>query len=132
VPRSTVPASLVVFEVDETDAVWPLYRIVKSGDATDEEFDRSFRSSYELGNPPRHVENRLAVVHMGLSMYETINRAQRTARAWPKIGGWIARVDLVPGQGFCGARTGQPGHWTIWGRPDQLIRAVADIVRVEG
>jgi hypothetical protein len=132
VPRSTIPPSLVVFEVDETEAVWPLYRIVKSADPTAEEFDRSFRSSYELGNRPRHIEERLAVVHMGLSMYETIGKARGTARTFPQIGGWIARVDLMPGAGFCGARTGQPGHWTIWGRPDQLISAVADIVSAEG
>jgi hypothetical protein len=132
VPRSTIPPSLVVYEVDEADAVWPLYRIVKSANPSDDGFDRAFRSSYELGKRPRHIADRLAVVHMGLSMFETLSKARRTARAFPPIGAWVARVDLLPGEGFCGARTGQPGHWTIWGRPDQLVRAVADIVPVDG
>ncbi len=69
---------------------------------------------------------------MGLSMYLTQEMAMETARRYPKIGRFIARLRLGPGYGFNLAPTHQPGHLTVWGRPLQLKEAVADIVPIGG
>ena len=47
------------------------------------------------------------------------------------IGTFIAELKLEPEHGFCLADTGQRGHWTLWGRPLQLLDSIADIVHVE-
>lgn len=107
------------------------YRIVRAASAWDPELLDSFRSNYEQGKPPRHIEGRLAVVQMGLSMYLEGRQAGRTARRWPLIGTHVAEMQLDPGQGFSYAATGPPGHITVWGRPLQLQAAVVDIYPVE-
>lgn len=63
---------------------------------------------------------------MGLSMYERSSHAEQTARLFPVIGGFIARLVLRPRNGFNLASTGQPGHWTVWGGPEQFVAAVLD------
>lgn len=109
------------------------FRIVRAADPEDSAFLDSLRSNYELNRPPRGIEDRDAVVHMGLSMYETPERAVATAQMWwPKIGRFLAEVQLVPGEGFNYTRdTGPEGHLTVWGRPIQLRQVVTDIVPIE-
>jgi hypothetical protein len=53
------------------------------------------------------------------------------ALRWPKIGTFLAELRLQPDNGFCLADTGRPGHFTLWGRPLQLLDSIADIVDVE-
>lgn len=89
------------------------------------------RSHYERGAPPRGYERRLAAIHMGLSVFSTRAAAAAMALKWPKIGMFVAELGLEPGNGLCLADTGQPGHWTLWGRPLQLLSAIADILNVE-
>ena len=91
----------------------------------------SLRSHYERGAPPRGYERRLAVIHMGLSVFSTRGAAAAMALKWPMIGMFVAELNLEPGNGLCLADTGQPGHWTLWGRPLQLLSAIADILHVE-
>lgn len=68
---------------------------------------------------------------MGLSVFSTQAAARAMALKWPMIGTFVAELDLEPEQGFCLADTGQPGHWTLWGRPLQLLSSIADILHVE-
>jgi hypothetical protein len=129
--RTSWSRALVIEDVPDEAATRLLFRIVKSPDRDDDLFDRSFRSHYELGSPPRRAEGRSAVIHMGLSMYSTPGLAIATAQRWRQIGEWVATVRLGPGQGFNCARTGQPHHWTVWGRPDELKRAVTGTVHID-
>jgi hypothetical protein len=68
---------------------------------------------------------------MGLSVFSTRVAAEAMALRWPKIGMFIAELNLEPGRGFCLSDTGQPGHWTLWGRSLQLLGSIADILHVE-
>jgi hypothetical protein len=68
---------------------------------------------------------------MGLSVYLALDRARATARAFPKIGEYVAHVLLTPDTGAAFALTAEPGHLTVWGRALQLVTAVVDIVSVE-
>ncbi len=108
-----------------------MYRIVRGADRSAPAVLESLRSHYEHGAPPRGYERRLAVIHMGLSVFSTRAAARAMALKWSTIGMFVAELDLKPGNGFCIADTGQRGHWTLWGRPLQLLSSIADILRVE-
>jgi hypothetical protein len=107
-----------------------LFRIVTKleRDAT---LAKSLTSSCALARPPRGWEQRSALIHMGLSMFEQPGQAAATARRFPIIGGFVARVHLTAEHGFGTADTGPPGHRTVWGRPLQLMEAVVDISSVD-
>lgn len=119
--------SLVVHQAD--DAV-VAFRIVKGVNRGDPATLDSLRSNYELGARPRGLEIESALIHLGLSMYLSLEMVTASAQRWPQIGRRIAEVHLLPENGFCYADTAQPGHVTVWGRPLQLLACVVDILSV--
>jgi hypothetical protein len=102
-----------------------LFRIVPERKASG--FEDAFRSHYELGRPPRGPEDRAAAIHMALSMFDRKDVAVALAVRVPKLGEHIATMDLRPGVGICVAKTGGAAHWSVWGRPPQLLDCVADL-----
>lgn len=120
------PPALEVYDVPESYDL-ELFRIVRVSDPEDPGLHESFMSNFQTGRPPRGAEFRSAAIQMGLSMYEERTQAEQTARMFPVIGRYIAHVVLAPGRGFNLASTGQAGHWTVWGRPEQFVAGVADI-----
>ncbi len=108
-----------------------VYRIVRGADRNAPVVLDSLRSHYERGSAPRGYERRLAVIHMGLSVFSTREAAAAMALKWPMIGMFVAELSLEPGNGLCLADTGQPGHWTLWGRPLQLLGSIGDILHME-
>jgi hypothetical protein len=122
-----VAGDLVVAPVREATVV---YRIVRGADRSAPAVLDSLRSHYERGAPPRAYERRLAAIHMGLSVFSETAAAKAMVSKWPMIGMFVAELELEPGSGFCLADTGQPGHWTLWGRPLQLLSSIADILHV--
>ena len=129
-PRNTYgEAKLVVVEL-LPDFETRLYRVTKSDDPSEEEFLDSLRSHYEIGWHPRGAP-RPAVLHMGLSMFRTPEKARGTAWKWPVMGEFVAELELTSGNGFNLADTGAPGHVTVWGDPMWLRDAVVDILPVE-
>lgn len=125
-PSKSAAGDLLIAPLREITTV---HRIVRgrSGPATLD----SLRSHYEQDLPPRGYERRLAVIHMGLSVFTSRDAARAMALRWPKIGRFLAEIQLEPESGFCLANTGSPGHSTLWGRPLQLRDAIVDIVHVE-
>lgn len=107
-----------------------LYRVSRARD--DERFGEAFLSHYEQRRPPRGPEDRAAVIHMALSMFDSADAAAQLAGRVPKLGGHIAPVDLLPGLGLCVAKTGGPAPWSVWGRPPRLATCVADVVEATG
>lgn len=89
----------------------------------------SFRSNYELDRQPPHpADLHATVIRMALSTFEDDAVPRRFARRNPaRIGTHIATVELLPGFGICIADTSGPGHWSIWGIPDHLVRMVTDV-----
>jgi hypothetical protein len=120
---------IVVKEITGTAAL-RVYRITKTGDPQDPAFVDSFKSHYELGMPPRRFETRSSVIHMGITTWQTESRAIGTARAFPKIGSFVAEMVLTGNNGFNYAETGPPGHFTVWGDPLKLAAAVDDIAAI--
>lgn len=103
-----------------------LYRVC-GPDGADEFLD-ALRSHYELRRPPRGPENRAAVIHMALSMFDQPRPARELAEPVPQLGGHVATLALRPGLGICVAKTGAPTHWSVWGRPTQLAACITDVV----
>jgi hypothetical protein len=103
------------------------YRIVRSDAAGDPALVSSFRSHYELGERPRKVERRYAVIHMGISIYLDEASARVTAQRFPRLGRFLAQLALTSGNGFNYARTGHPLHLTLWGDPIKLSNAIVGI-----
>jgi hypothetical protein len=120
------PPLFEVYEVPEDEDL-ELFRIVRSDSPDAARLRAYFMSNFQSGKPPRGTESRLAVLQMGLSMYEEASQAEQTAQLFPVIGRYIARLVLTSRNGFNLASTGQAGHWTVWGQPDQFVAAVADI-----
>ncbi len=108
-----------------------VYRIVRSYNVEDPVFINSLRSHYEMQAQPRNIEKRAASIHMGLSVYTTLEQAAETARKWPVIGSFVAQLELSAGHGFNFADTGPPGHLTLWADPVKLARTAGDISSVE-
>jgi hypothetical protein len=107
-----------------------LFRIVKGSTRGAPAVLDSLRSNYERDAPPRGVERESVLIHLGLSMFVTVDAAAERATRWPALGTHIARLRLEPGHGFHFAETGARVHRTVWGRPLQLLACVADILPV--
>jgi hypothetical protein len=68
---------------------------------------RSLTSNYELQQKPRKIERIYSVLHFAISTWTSEDAARANARAWPKNGDHIARLDLLPGLGgLRGSATG--------------------------
>ena len=82
-------------------------------------------SARALGRPlldPDDVKRRL---WDGISVYETEDHARRTAARFPRIGNYMARLHVQSMRGIRWERTtDSPGHYTLWGDPDQIANCV--------
>jgi hypothetical protein len=86
--------------------------------------ESDWRSHYELGEEPRRFEIRNALTHFGVSMFDRPENARRLAQRWPRLGLFIAEIELGGELGIWFAETGSVGHFTVWGRPTELQRCV--------
>jgi len=121
------PETLAVF-LDAGKLGYPIYRGVHTDDLDDPGLVDSFRSHYELQQPPRKWEKELAIAHMGVSFFNDPVQVIRLSRAFPKtVGEHVARVELVSGQGVNFALTAAKGHLTVWGDPVKLCERVVEI-----
>jgi hypothetical protein len=82
-------------------------------------------SDYAAGRYP--MDSRAnALFAMGLSMWNT-KEAAEDANTWLRIPyDRVAEVRLDGDRGIWWARTGPWGHYTVWGRPDELQESVLD------
>lgn len=70
-----------------------------------------------------------ALLAMGLSMWNTLDRA-REANGWLQTPyGHAVGIRLDGNRGIWWARTitAQAGHYTVWGRPEEMQASVEDI-----
>jgi hypothetical protein len=59
----------------------------------------------------------------------TVAQARRKARVSPQLGRFIATLDIdTPDRLVFERTTSGPGHWTIWGRPEDLLKAVVSVI----
>ena len=70
----------------------------------------------------------------GVSVMATLAQARKRARQVPSLRGkrFIAEVRIPDGSAITFARTTKtPGHYTLWGDPDDMLQCVVSVVPVE-
>ena len=104
-----------------------LYRIVENDPPT----AWDFTSAKRRGRVLRRSSPELLRIWDGLSAFETIDQALAQARAYPRLGRYIAALDLPAVPEVRVERTTQTdGHYTIWGPIPALIAAVVSVTPV--
>jgi len=107
------------------------YRIARTNPPT----HRDFLSNQARQREPRPGSpDELRQVWDGLSVHETEAQSRRQAREFPRLGSYIAemRIPDQPAGPIRWQRTfsRNPGHYTLWGDPDELLAFVVSIVPV--
>lgn len=101
------------------------FRIVRTDPATESDF----LSDKARGVPPRNDEPLTLHVWDGISVYRTLAQARRKARDYPFLGSFIAELNIdVDIPLIRVEKTFGRGHFTLWGPPVVLLRAVVTIV----
>jgi len=125
----------------EVDEGFPLvvYEFVPTSDRSAAEFVDEFRSDKARGKGPSPREERFPDLHDSISAFRTFEDAHRR---WKQIadrfgadkvrlGPYVARIELEPGQGFKYEDSEDPtGHLYVQGDPVKLVEAVADVAHV--
>lgn len=103
-----------------------LYRVVKN----DPPIRADFTSNAALGRPLRSGTSEEARrLWGGLSMTDTRERAGTLQRRFPQLGVYIAVLDIPrDGQVRVERTLREPGHHTVWGDPDELLRFVVAVM----
>jgi hypothetical protein len=114
--------------VGEGALLWRFYRIVISNPPT----VRDFYSQKALGIPlARPGDAAILRMYDGVSVYWTEIQARNRARATPRLGGYIAVLDIPENAPITIQRTGLGrGHHTLWGPPDEMLRCVVNVLVV--
>ncbi len=99
-----------------------LYRVVSVAGATIDDFRGRRDLPRNRPLPPDTPWLLLA----GVSMFDTPVAALRIAQRRPA---GLAHVRLKVDVGIHFARTGRPGHYTVWGAPSMLVACVQQIDR---
>lgn len=110
------------------EGVLRLYRVV----CAEEALERAFVSNHAKGARPRGPELESTLIHRGVSMYVTRERAANRAQTFPNIGDCLAEVALPAGATTNVAPTGRDAeHVTVWADPATLAACVTRILPIE-
>lgn len=107
------------------EAARRLYRVVSSATPTEADFRSPERQGRRL-RPP--VTPELLRSFRSVSAWDTLEGAEAAARDYPKLGRYIAILELPPQ--IAPVRFGAPGHWDIDAEPTELLRAVVAVVPI--
>lgn len=103
------------------------YRVVRSNPPAIDDFLSNEAKHLPLFDPTPERQERWR----GISVYATWAQARRSSRAFPGQGQYIAALELGDEMTIRVERTGGPGHHTVWGSPEDLLRHVVDTERVD-
>ena len=102
------------------------FRVVK----TDPPGEADFLSHEARGLVPRDPSREAVRLSRGVSVLDSEERARATARRWPRMGRFIARLDISDEAAVTYERTGASGHYTLWADPTVLLASVTTVVPV--
>jgi hypothetical protein len=95
---------------------------------------RDFLSYVELGLPLQDDTEETRRLAEGVSVMATLQQARKRARQVPSLRGkrFIAEVHIPDGSAIAFERTTRtPGHFTLWGDPDEMLGCVVFVFAVE-
>lgn len=97
-----------------------LYRITRETIPT----VHDFLSNHDKHDPQRRGEYWL--IYVGLSMFADRSQAEAVRDRFKRDQN-VCEIRLIAGRGFMLARTRRtPGHYTVWGRPEDLLEVALD------
>jgi hypothetical protein len=104
------------------------YRVTRSNPPSPRDF---FSNVTKRRRPPAYDQETLRL-WAGISMFDTLERAQERARHLPVMGAFIAEVQIPDNGPVYFEQTGtDPHHYTIWGDPMVLLDAVIMVILVD-
>jgi hypothetical protein len=104
------------------------YRIVKSAPPTLQDF----MSFQELGKRPRDPDDSEVLRRWDkVSVWGEEQRAHQWARLHPRLGAFIARLDLPDATTIAAEPSGPSGHYSLAATAEELWRYVTSVVPVE-
>jgi hypothetical protein len=104
------------------------YRIVKSDPPTLQDF----MSFQELGQRPRDPNDPEVLRRWDkVSVWDEEGRARKWARDRPRLGAYIARLDLPDDSTIAAEPSGPTGHYSLAATAAELWESVASVVPVE-
>jgi hypothetical protein len=105
-----------------------VYRVVRADPPT----VADFRSHEARGRPvPPGAPEESRRLWSGISVYDTEERARQTARDYPRLGAYIAELDIPEGGTVRAQRTTKSlGHYTLWGDAVAMLACVVAVRRV--
>ena len=65
------------------------------------------------------------MLHMGVSMWKERSTAVALGIRFPRLGEYVNEMELQGELGIWLAETSSRGHYTVWGRPSDLLRCAA-------
>ena len=90
-----------------------------------------FTSSHARGRVLRHPTAETLRLWDGLSVFETEAQARQQARAFPRLGRYIAALEILMGGPIRFERTTRTeGHYTLWGEAGEILEWVRSVVPV--
>lgn len=100
------------------------YRIIKEPQPT----AADFLSHRSRGIPLQRDTPVMRRSWEGVSVYDTIAAARAIVARFPRIGGFIAELDIRNGGPVLFEQTGDdPNHYDLWGEPDDVLAAVTQV-----
>jgi|SRR5215216_8105191 len=100
------------------------YRIVESDPPT----LRDVMSYAALGEPrPASLPWRDPDPWGGVSVYDTEHEARKLAERKPRLGGFIARLEIREGSPITWEGPARRGHYNLYGDPAVLLSCVVDV-----
>jgi hypothetical protein len=88
-------------------------------------------SKEALGEPLHDDSPEIRRLWQGISVYATEAQARRKGRASPRLGRYIARIELPDDSPVVFERTTtSSGRYTLWGDPSVILACVTDVVPV--
>jgi hypothetical protein len=104
-----------------------LYRVVKTNPPTRSDFV----SHYERGIPPPVRVPDAERLMRGLSVFNRADLARQQARRFPRLGRFVAEMDIPDDGSIPVERTGAAeGHHTVWGTPEELLARVTWVEKI--
>jgi hypothetical protein len=104
------------------------YRVVRNSPPT----LRDFSSNEALGKQPRNPTPDLLRRWGAISVLGTMALAQRYARLFPRLGSYVAEIDL-PDELILRLEEDQEtaGHYELWAAPQDCLARVTHVERVD-
>lgn len=104
------------------------FRVIESNPATHWDLLSSARRGRKLRQRTPELDRLFA----GLSVFETKEQACQQARTYPKLGRYVAEIDIpLDAPVECERTTRTAGHWTIWASPGYLLGRIVTVSPVE-